>query len=1046
MSSKGTYVQASEVPVVLEPKLSGHISSQRISRRTGIRRSTTLVAFLSLLSLYCLFQGIPRVSQRKHSTSHRTYSGTNNPAYLITARHGAVASENKICSNIGVETLKRGGNAVDAAIATTFCIGVVNMFSSGIGGGGFMTVRVPSPNGTTQAWTIDFREVAPALANATMYRGDPNSSRFGGLAVGVPGEVRGLEEAHSRWGSLPWRTLVQPSVNLAKGWKVDAELAKRITWFPDLMLKNPDFSSIFAPNGRFLRENETIRRTNLSHTLEAIAQEGASAFYSGPIADSVVRKVRSTGGILSHADLLNYTVKVQPALEGTYLGRKIYTTHAPTSGPVLLHMLNLLEYYDFTSQTPLNVHRLVETLKFGFSARTRIGDPTFLNDTSYIHDIPSKEFAQLIFPNITDDRTHPSEYYNPEHDVKEDHGTSHSSVVDRNGMAVAITSTVNLIFGSQVMDPDTGVLLNDEMDDFSTPGIPNAFGLYPSPYNYPEAGKRPLSSTSPTIMEHPDGTFYLAIGGSGGSRIFPAVLQTILNLDWGMDVSRAIESGRLHHQLYPEMMDVDNTYPTPIIQHLEDIGHNVTVVDINRVAAVIQANLPMKLAAGLVALALSISSTLAAVPQWGQCGGIGWSGETGERAHVDALVVIYLLARSACASGLVCTVLNPYYSQCLTGSSAPASSSAPATSAPSSTPATTVPVPSSTVSVPAPAATGFVGVSGTKFTLNGSKYTVVGSNSYWVGLMSYSVADMNTAFSDIAKSGATVVRTWGFNEATSANGVYYQLWSGSTPTINTGATGLQNFDNVVAAAKANGIRLIVALTNNWADYGGMDVYVKQILGSANHDLFYTDAKTAFKNYIRTFVGRYVNEPTIMAWELGAALGTCTTTTITNWAKDISAFIKSIDKNHLVAIGDEGFYNQPSAPTYPYQGSEGVDFDANLAISTIDFGTFHSYPGSWGQSANPEAWGVQWIKDHAASMTRQNKPVILEEFGVTSDQTTVYTDWLNTVVSSGLTGDLIWQAGSRLTFATTPDDGYAVYPNTPVYTLLTSHAAALKARA
>jgi len=324
-------------------------------------------------------------------------------------------------------------------------------------------------------------------------------------------------------------------------------------------------------------------------------------------------------------------------------------------------------------------------------------------------------------------------------------------------------------------------------------------------------------------------------------------------------------------------------------------------------------------------------------------------------------------------------------------------------------------------------------------------------------LIGLSTANMNAAFADIAKAGGTTVRTWGFNEVTSPNGNYYQSWSGSTPTINTGASGLQNFDNVVAAAKANGIRLIVALTNNWSDYGGMDVYVKQILGSSNHDLFYTDAsvQNAFKNYIKTFVGRYVNEPTIFGWELaneprckgstGTWTGTCTTTTVTNWAKTMSAYIKSLDKNHLVAIGDEGFYNQPSAPTYPYQGSEGVDFDANLAISTVDFGTFHAYPESWGQSANSQAWGVQWIADHATSMTKANKPVIIEEFGVTSNQATVYTAWWNQIISSGLTGDLIWQSGSHLSSGDTPNDGYAVYPNGAVYPLLTSHAAALKAR-
>jgi mannan endo-1,4-beta-mannosidase len=324
--------------------------------------------------------------------------------------------------------------------------------------------------------------------------------------------------------------------------------------------------------------------------------------------------------------------------------------------------------------------------------------------------------------------------------------------------------------------------------------------------------------------------------------------------------------------------------------------------------------------------------------------------------------------------------------------------------------------------------------------------------------MGYSTSEMNQAFSDIAAAGGTTVRTWGFNEVTSPNGDYYQSWSGSTPTVNYGATGLANFDNVVAAAKANGIHLIVALTNNWSDYGGMDVYVEQILNSQDHDLFYTNANViaAYKNYVAAFVGRYVNEPGIMAWELsneprctgstGISTGTCTTTTITNWITEMSAYIKSIDPNHLVAVGDEGFYNEPTAATYPYQGAEGIDFNANLAVKSIDFGTFHSYPDSWGQSGQEIPWGTQWIADHETSQANAGKPVIMEEFGVTSNQPAVYTAWWNEVVSSGLTGDLIWQSGSHLSGGDTPQDGYAIYPDGPVYPILTAHAATMKARA
>ncbi|KAK0485936.1 gamma-glutamyltranspeptidase [Armillaria novae-zelandiae] len=547
-------------------------------------RIVFLCCFLGLLTWVNLCQ------RHQLPDSWATTQQSRNPAYLIEAEHGAVASENKRCSDIGVDVLKEGGNAVDAVISATFCIGVVNMFSSGIGGGGFMTVRIPPKDtkSSSEVFNIDFREMAPALSNSTMFPPGSNASRFGGLSVAVPGEVRGLEEAHKRWGTLPWKRLVQPSVDLAAGWQVDKELGRRIPWFADLMLGNPDWRGIFAPNGVFLKEGEIIRRTNYSRTLATIATEGADAFYEGPIADALVQKVAATGGVLSLADLESYKVKVTQALQGSYRGRKVYTTHAPTSGPVLLHMLNLIEKYDLEKRNGVNTHRLVEAMKFGFAARTRICDPDFQNNTEVIKSISTKAFANVIFPNITDGHTHPPDYYNPEYDVLTDHGTSHTSILDKNGMAVSLTSTVNLVFGSEVLDPVTGVILNDEMDDFSVPGTPNGFGLWPSPYNYPEPGKRPLSSTTPTIIENADGSFYLSIGASGGSRIFPAVFQVLLNLDWGMNLSEAIEFGRLHDQLYPLYLDADNVYPSDLLDDLRRRGHNVTVADVNRVAAVVQ--------------------------------------------------------------------------------------------------------------------------------------------------------------------------------------------------------------------------------------------------------------------------------------------------------------------------------------------------------------------------------------------------------------------------------------------------------------------------
>ncbi|KAJ7839719.1 mannanase [Mycena olivaceomarginata] len=442
---------------------------------------------------------------------------------------------------------------------------------------------------------------------------------------------------------------------------------------------------------------------------------------------------------------------------------------------------------------------------------------------------------------------------------------------------------------------------------------------------------------------------------------------------------------------------------------------------------------------------LFAGSALATVQEWGQCGGSGYTGDTGIRASLPLRIQLGTHLTSAClpAGSGTSTV----------------SSSTTTTSKSTSTSKTTTSI--TTTSTPAgPSATGFVKTSGTKFTLNGAPFTVVGyENAYWPALLGYSPADNDKAFADIAASGATTVRA--FNEVTSPVGVYYHLWNGSTATVNTGPNGLQTLvDILIASAKTHGLRLIIALTNNWSDFGGMDVYTTQLLGPGHpHDTFYTNATViaTYKTYVQAIVSRYINETAVMArttisdtpMSRSPASATCNSTTISTWAANISAFIKSIDKNHLVAIGDEGFINAAVAHNfdYPYQGDTiGVDFAENMEISTLDFGTFHMYPDNWGHSADDISWGNQWNTDHAMIMKSANKPVIMEEYGLTSSaRTTIYPMWYDTVINSGLTGDLVWEAGSVLSTGETPNQGYEIYPTDPAYKLLQAHAAALKAR-
>ncbi|RIB07507.1 nucleophile aminohydrolase [Gigaspora rosea] len=451
-------------------------------------------------------------------------------AYLIIAKHGAVASELVNCSRIGIDVLKEGGSAVDAAIATELCVGTINAFSAGIGGGGLMLIHLP--NGTAEF--IDSREAAPHIANKGMFIKNPISASVGGLSVGVPGEINGMKIAHERYGKLPWKRLFEPSIKLSRdGFPVGKELDIRLKMFRDVMEQDPALSAIYAPSGKILKEGEIVYRRNFSRTLELIS-ENYTEFYEGSIAQSLIKEINRRGGNMSCDDFKNYKTIIREPVIGYYHGRKIITTSEPTSGPSLIFMLNLLEKYEMSNNglDITNLHRIVETLKFGFARRTELGDPEYV--------------ISLIICKILIDY-----------------------------------KCVNLIWGSQVLDPVTGILLNDEMDDFSIPGAPNHFGLRPSPYNFVSPGKRPLSSTVPTIVENENGKVELVTGGSGGTKILSAVLQTLLNLyDFDMSLLDAINFPRVHHQLLPNLLGIEQGLNYELVDKLLTIGHVIQLHNI----------------------------------------------------------------------------------------------------------------------------------------------------------------------------------------------------------------------------------------------------------------------------------------------------------------------------------------------------------------------------------------------------------------------------------------------------------------------------------
>ncbi|KAL0097349.1 gamma-glutamyltransferase [Phycomyces blakesleeanus] len=507
---------------------------------------------------------------------------------LVTGYQGAVAVEAEECSDVGIQVLKDGGNAVDSSIASALCIGVIDSFATGIGGGGFMLIR--SPNGTYEF--IDFRETAPAASHKDMFIDQPDLAKYGGMAVGVPGEIRGFELAHSRHGKLPWKALFEPAIKLARGgFKTTRLLEKRLQSGKPWMENSTEWTDVFAPQGHLAKAGELIKRTQLANTLEIIANEGADAFYVGTLAQHMVNTTQAAGGILTLEDMASYRPLIRPAIHTYYHGRKVVTCSAPTSGPVILSVLNLLERFNLKmlGNTGLNVHRLVEAFKFGYAFRTELGDPEFTQNYERLDEIVSKEWSSIVRKNISDETTFDPMYYQPKFDHVDTHGTMHLSVVDKNDGAVALTSTVNLLFGARLLDPVTGVIMNDEMDDFSIPGKPNTFGLYPSAYNYAAPGKRPLSSITPVIIER-DSEFEIAIGGSGGSGIPTATLDVILNvIDYDMDLYEAIASPRVHHQLIPNVAIVEHDYDQKMGGYLEEKGHDVVFLDKSLSATAVQA-------------------------------------------------------------------------------------------------------------------------------------------------------------------------------------------------------------------------------------------------------------------------------------------------------------------------------------------------------------------------------------------------------------------------------------------------------------------------
>lgn len=494
--------------------------------------------------------------------------------------HGAVSTEVSECTDIGTQILLEGGNAADAMVASVICIGIFNPHLSGLGGGGFMLVR--GQDGIFE--TIDFRETAPGASHENMYVKNITLSLYGGLAVGAYGEPAGLEMLHRKYGRLPWAKLFAPSIALARhGLRIIPEIASNLR-NPQysFLLTDPQFAAIYAPEGEPLETNQTAFRPALADTLEEVARYGAKAMYTGRIANATVKAVKEGGGILTLSDLANYTAVSRGAATVQYRDYTLYSCPAPASGSIALSAMNILSGYDISLDANISTHLVVEALKFAYGQRTILGDPEFIGDAAALEtQFLTASTASKIRSQISIDKTQDPSVYDPTHsDPLNDHGTSHLVAADSDGLVISLTSTVNTYWGSRIMVPETGILLNNEQNDFSSPNVSNAFGYIPTEANYIRPFKRPLSSISPTIVEHSaTREFHLVTGAAGGSRITSATVQVLWHmLDLGRDSLSALAQPRLHDQIVPLTTTFEHGFEAGVVAGMRERGHNISMV------------------------------------------------------------------------------------------------------------------------------------------------------------------------------------------------------------------------------------------------------------------------------------------------------------------------------------------------------------------------------------------------------------------------------------------------------------------------------------
>jgi len=504
----------------------------------------------------------------------------------VWAKHGMVSSQEALATEIGKRILMQGGNAVDAAVAVGFSLAVTLPKAGNLGGGGFMMVHMAKSNETV---AIDYREIAPAKAHRDIFLdkngiADKQLSRYHGLSVGVPGTVMGLELALKNYGTMSLSQVIAPAIELAeKGIRISPDLANSLIALKSVISQWPSSKKIFyKSNGENYLPGEVLIQTDLAMALKRISKRGSKGFYQGETAEKITHAVKAAGGMMTIEDLLNYKAIIRQPIWGKYRGYDVASMPPPSSGGThIIEILNILEGYPIKAlghNSAETIHLMVEGMKLAYADRSKyLGDPDFV--TIPLKELTDKEYARELRTHINPEQPTSSSLITPGKSLPyESNETTHYSIVDKWGNAVSNTYTINFSYGSGLVAKGTGILLNNQMDDFSAQsGVPNGYGMLGGDANAVEAGKRPLSSMSPTLV-FKDGKPFLITGSPGGSRIITTTLQIIMNvIDHEMNIAEASYASRIHHQWFPDEIRIEKSLSNDTIKLLKKKGHKISL-------------------------------------------------------------------------------------------------------------------------------------------------------------------------------------------------------------------------------------------------------------------------------------------------------------------------------------------------------------------------------------------------------------------------------------------------------------------------------------